>query len=64
MRTAEYVEIPPMEAEAMAVPPFGTQTKRPFWDICWRARTALILMALGFGLQFALAVLLVRYFMP
>lgn len=63
MRAAE-LNLPPMEANAMSVPPHGSVPRRPFWDICWRARTALILMTIGCGLQWLLAVLLIHYLTP
>lgn len=59
--TAELFQIPPTEANAMSIPPVGTPEKRPMWDICWRAKTALILMAIGALLQGAVLVLLLSH---
>jgi hypothetical protein len=63
MRTAE-LELPPLEANAMSIPPHEAQPKRPVWDICWRSKRALVLMGIGCGLQWVLVLLLWRLLGP
>ena len=64
MRTAETVAIPPMEAEAMVRPPRETVPVRPFWDICWRSKRALLWMAIGLAIQGVLVLLLLQMLTP